>query len=94
MLTTGEQQELRQIEDALREQDRRFGRRLTLLQGLLRWAAPGRQVYLLAAAAVAAVLLRALTTTGRLLIEAGYCWSALGLDSTALMELHGPDDLR
>jgi Protein of unknown function (DUF3040) len=85
MLTTGEQRELRQIENALREQDRGFGRRLTLLQGVLRWAAPGRRRYLLAVAAVAAAaLLRVLTATGRLLIEASY-WSALALDSSALM---------
>lgn len=84
MLTTGEQQELRQIADALREQDRGFGRRLMLLQGVLRWAAPGRLRYLLAVAAVAAVLLRVVTATGRLLIEAGCCWSALVLDSSTL----------
>ena len=84
MLTTGERQELRQIEDGLRGQDRGFARRLALLQGVLRWAAPGRQGYLLAVAAVAAVLLRVVTATGRLLIEAGY-WSELALEPSALM---------
>ena len=39
MLTTGEQQELRQIEQELRDTDRGFAWRLTLLQGMLRWAA-------------------------------------------------------
>ena len=92
MLTTGEQQELRQIEDALREQDRGFARRLTVLQRALRWAAPGRRGYLLAVVAVAAALLRVVTAAGRLLIEAGYCWSALALDSSVLMKLYGPDE--
>ncbi len=79
MLTTGEERELRQIEAGLREQDGGFARRLRLLQGVLRWAAPGRQGYLLAVAVVlAAVLLRAVTAPGRLLIEAGY-WSAPAL---------------
>ena len=47
MLTTGEQRELRLIEEELQNTDRRFTRRLTLVQGLLRWAAPGRQARLL-----------------------------------------------
>ena len=41
MLTIGEQQELCQIEQELRDADRGFAWRLTLLQGMLRWAAPG-----------------------------------------------------
>jgi hypothetical protein len=53
MLTTAEQQELRQIEQGLRAHERGYARRLTLVQGLLRWAAPGRQRYLLALATVA-----------------------------------------
>jgi hypothetical protein len=43
MLTTGEQQELFQIERGLRDTDRGFAWRLTLLPGLLRWAGPGRE---------------------------------------------------
>lgn len=43
---------------------------------MLRWAAPGRQGYLLALATVAAALLRFETATGRMLPEAA-CWSAL-----------------
>ena len=38
MLTIGEQQELCQIEKELRDADCRFAWRLTLLQGMLRWA--------------------------------------------------------
>ena len=53
MLTTAEQQELRQIEEGLRAHERGYARRLTLVQGLLRWTAPGRQRYLLALATVA-----------------------------------------
>jgi hypothetical protein len=53
MLTTAEQQELRQIEEGLRAHERGYARRMTLVQGLLRWAAPGRQRYLLALATVA-----------------------------------------
>lgn len=62
MFSTDEQQELRKIEDGLRAQDRGFGRRLTLQQGVLRWAAPGRQDFLLALAVVAAVALLAFGT--------------------------------
>ena len=58
MLTHGEQQELRQVEEDLRKTDRGFARRLALLQGVLRWAGPGRQAYLLALAVLAAALLR------------------------------------
>ena len=56
MLTTGEQRELRQIEEELRDTDRGFVWRLTLVQGVLRWAAPGRQGCLLILAALAAAL--------------------------------------
>lgn len=69
MLTTGEQQELRQIEQELKDTDRKFARELTLRQGMLRWAAPGRHVYLPALAALAAVLLRLVAAAGRLLAE-------------------------
>ena len=62
MFSTDEQQELRKIEDGLRAQDRGFGRRFTLQQGVLRWAAPGRQGFLLALAVVAAVALLAFGT--------------------------------
>ena len=62
MFSTDEQQELRKIEDGLRAQDRGFGRRLTLQQGVLRWAAPGRQGFLLALAVVAAGALLAFGT--------------------------------
>ena len=44
MLTTAEQQELRQIEQGLRAHERGYARRLTLVQGLLRWAAPAGSV--------------------------------------------------
>ncbi len=75
MFSTDEQQELRKIEDGLRAQDRGFGRRLTLQQGVLCWAAPGRQGFLLALAlaVVAAVALLAFGTvvTRRLLAAAG-----------------------
>jgi hypothetical protein len=75
VFSTDEQQELRKIEDGLRAQDRGFGRRLTLQQGVLRWAAPGRQGFLLALAlaVVAAVALLAFGTvvTRRLLAAAG-----------------------
>jgi hypothetical protein len=68
MLTTGEQQELHQIEEDLRDTDRGFAWRLRLLQGVLRWAAPGRQAYLLVLAVLAAALLRLVAAAGRLLM--------------------------
>ena len=75
MLTTSEQQELRQIEQELRNTDRGFAWQLTLLQGELRWAAPGRQAYLLVLAALTAALLRLVAATGRLLMA---CAEILG----------------
>jgi len=57
MLTTGEQQELHQIEEDLRDTDRGFAWRLTLLEGILGWAGPGRQAYLLVLAVLAFALL-------------------------------------
>jgi hypothetical protein len=83
VLTAGEQRELSEIEEGLR--DRAFASRLTALQGVLRWAAPGRQRYLLVLAAVAAALLRFVAATGRLLIAAG--WGALALEPSALTVL-------
>ncbi len=67
MLTIGEQQELRQLEKELRQSDRGLAWRLTVLQGILRWAGPGRQAYLLALAVLAAALLRLVAAAGRLL---------------------------
>jgi DUF3040 family protein len=68
MLTTSEQRELCQIEEDLRAADRGFARRLAMLQGLLRWAAPGRRAYLPVLAVLAAALLRLAAATGRLLM--------------------------
>ncbi len=68
MLTVGEQQELCQIERELRDAGRGFAWRLTLLQGMLRWASPGRRAYLLVLAVLAAALLRLATAAGRLLM--------------------------
>jgi hypothetical protein len=65
MLTIGEQQELRQIEEELRDADHGFARRLAALQGVLRWAAPGLRVYLLVLAVLAALV--------RLAVAAGGC---------------------
>ncbi len=68
MLTAGEQQELRQIEQELRDADRGFAWRLTLLQGMLRWAGPGRRAYPLVLAVLASTLLRLVAAAGRLLM--------------------------
>ena len=68
MLTASEQQELRQIEEGLRDTDRGFAWRLTLLQDVLRWAAPGRRAYLPVLAVLAAALLRLAAAAGRLLM--------------------------
>lgn len=57
MLTVGEQQELRRIEQELRDTDRGFAWRLILFQGILRWARPDSRAYLPALAALAAALL-------------------------------------
>ena len=75
MLTTSEQQELHQIEQGLKDTDRGLAWRLALLQGVLRWAAPGRQAYLLVLAVLAAALLRFVAATGRLLMA---CVEILG----------------
>ena len=85
MLTTGEQQELCQIEQELRDTDRGFARWLTLLQGMLRWAGPGRQAYLLVLAALAAVLLRLAAAAGRLLMA--FAEGAMLMEPAALIAL-------
>jgi hypothetical protein len=69
MLTTGEQRELRLIEEELQNTDRGFAWRLTMVQGVLRWAAPGRQGCLLILAALAAALARLAAAAERLLKE-------------------------
>lgn len=68
MLTVGEQQELCQIEQELRDAGRGFAWRLTVLQGMLRWAGPGRRGHLLLLAVLAAALLRLAAAAGRLLM--------------------------
>lgn len=68
MLTIGEQQELCQIEQGLRDTDRGFAWRLTLLQGLLRRAGPGRRAYPPVLAALTSTLLRVVAAAGRLLM--------------------------
>ncbi len=66
-MLAGEQHKLHQIEQELRDTDRWYAWRLTLLQGLLRWAGPGRQAYLLTLTVLAAALLPLAAGTGRLL---------------------------
>lgn len=85
MLTTSEQQELRQIQQVLRKADRGLAWRLTVLQGAMRLAAPVRQVYLLVVAAVAVGLRRLVTVAGRLL--RAYVKGAVLMDPVALMAL-------
>jgi hypothetical protein len=85
MLTTGEKQELCQIGQELRDADRGFAWRLTLLPGLLRWAGPGRQGYLLILAALAAGLLRLAAAAGRLLTHCAR--AALDAERTTAMIL-------
>ncbi len=87
MLTIGEQQELRQVEQELRDADRGFAWRLTLLQGMLRWARPGRQAYLLVLAVLAAALLRLVAAAGRLLMAVAE--GAMLMEPAALMALGG-----
>ncbi len=83
MLTTGEQQELCQIEQDLRDADCGFARRLALLQGMLRWAGPGRRVYLLVLAVLAAALVRLAAAVGRLLMV--FAEGATFMEPAALM---------
>ena len=87
MLTTGEQRELRYIEEELRDTDRGFVWRLTLVQSVLRRAAPGRQGCLLILAALAAVLVRLAVTARRLLKELAQ--AAVLMEPTTLMILGG-----
>jgi hypothetical protein len=47
MSPASEQRELSQIADGLRAGDRRFARRMAVREGVLSWAAPGRQDFLL-----------------------------------------------
>lgn len=86
MLTTSEQQELRQIEEGLQDTDRGFAWRLTLLQGVLHWAAPGRQAWLPVLAVLAAALLRLAVSARRLLMALGR-GAALLEPSAAVMAL-------
>jgi hypothetical protein len=67
MLTPGEQRELCQIGQGLRDADRGFAWRLTALQRTLRWAGPGRRAYLPVLVVLAVALLRLVATAGRLL---------------------------
>lgn len=85
MLTSGEQQELRQVEEDLQKTDRGFARRLALLQSVLRGVGPGRQAYLLALAVLAAALLRLVAAAGRLLMT--FAEGAVLTESVALMAL-------
>ena len=85
MLTTGEQQELCQIEQELRDADREFAWRLTLLQGMLRRAGPGRRAYLLVLAALTSTLLRLVAAAGRLLLT--FAEGAVLMEPAALAAL-------
>lgn len=89
MLTTGEQRELRQIEEGLRDTDRGFAWRLALLQGLMRRAAQGRQSCLFVlAVSVVAPLLWLVAAAGRLLMTFAEGaaltgpWALIALDDT------------
>jgi hypothetical protein len=83
MLTTGEQQELCQVEQDLRNADRLFAWRLALLQGMRCWAGPGRRVYLLALAVLAAALVRLVAAVGRL--PMAFAEGAMFMEPAALM---------
>ncbi len=83
VLAASELRELRGIEEGLTAHDRMCGWRLTLLQDLLRWAAPGRQGLLCALAGVALAALDFVAAAGRVLLAVA--WSALVLDPLALM---------
>lgn len=67
MLTTGEQQELHEIEQELRDTDCGFAWRLAAFEGALRWSTPGRRVYPLVIAVLAALAWLA-AAAGRLLL--------------------------
>ncbi|HET9967729.1 MAG TPA: DUF3040 domain-containing protein [Streptosporangiaceae bacterium] len=85
MLTTGEQQELRQIERELRDADRGFSWRLAVLQRMLRWAGPGRRAHLLVLAVLAAALLRLAAAAGRLLMA--FAEGAMYMEPAAVIAL-------
>src|SRR5512146_1144323 len=69
MLTAGEQQELHEIEQELRDTGRGFAWRLAAFAGALRWSAPGRRVYPLVMAVLAVAALAWLAAAaGRLLL--------------------------
>ena len=85
MLTTGEQQGLRRIEQELRDADRGFAWRLGVFQGMLRWARPGRQAYLLALAVLAVAVLCLAAAPRRLLVA--FAERAVRVGSAALMAL-------
>lgn len=85
MLTAGEQRELCQIGQDLRDTDRGFAWRLTTLQRTLRWAGPGRRAYLPVLAVLAAALLRLVATAGRLL--AAYAEGAVLIEPMTLIVL-------
>jgi hypothetical protein len=84
-MLAGEQQELHQIEQGLRDTDRWFAWQLTLLQGLPRRAGSGRRAYLLALTVLAAALLRLVAGTGRLLRVLAE--GAIVMEPTVLMVL-------
>lgn len=69
MLTDGEQQELHEIERGLRDADWGFAWRLAAFEGALRWSAPGRRVYPLVMAVLAAALAWLAAAAGRLLLS-------------------------
>ena len=81
MLTVSEQRELRQIEEGLRDTDRGFARRLALVQGVLRLAAPGRRAYPL----VLALLARLVAVAGWLLMACAT--GAMLMEPTTLMAI-------
>jgi hypothetical protein len=87
MLTRGEQRELRLIGEELQNTDRGFARRLTLVQGVLRWAAPGRQGCLLILAALAAALAWLAAASERLLRQLAR--GAVLMEPTILVFLGG-----
>jgi hypothetical protein len=87
MLTAGEQQELCQIEQDLRDADRGFAWRLALLQGTLRWAGRYRRVYLLVLAVLAVALVRLVAAAGRLLMA--FAEGAMFMEPAALMAFGG-----
>jgi len=68
MLTAAEQKELHEIEQELQDTDCGFAWRLAAFEGALRWSAPGRRVYPLVIAVLAASLVWLAAAAGRLLL--------------------------